>query len=58
MSPVTQAQMEAIAARDGGLDYPVQGRGLREGRYILPIWTDGDGDYYAIGRTGMRVKLS
>ncbi len=57
LSPMTNAQMAAIAARDGGLDYPVQGRGLRAGKFILPLWTDGDGGCYAIGRTGGVVEL-
>jgi len=57
LSLLTRAQMAAISARDGGLDYPLQGRGLRAGKFILPLWTDGDGGCYAIGRTGGVVEL-
>ena len=57
VTPFTDAQETSEARMDGGLCYPAQGRGLRTGQFVLPIWTDGDGGYFAIGRGGEILDL-
>ena len=52
----TQAQVATIEKLDGGLCYPVQGKAANC-RCLLPIWTDGDGGYFAISRDGSTFDL-
>jgi hypothetical protein len=57
ISDTTTRQDQTIDKLSDGLDYPVQGRGYRAGRHILPIWTDGDGFFYAVARDGKLLPI-
>ncbi len=57
ITPLTQAQERTEAILDNGLDFPVQSCVAFDGQFNLPVWTNGDGDYYAIERGGRCVEL-
>ncbi len=57
ITPLSANQAATEDRLECGLDYPVQGRGLRSGKFILPIWTDGDGVFFAIARNGETISL-
>lgn len=54
----TQAQAYTIDELYRGLDYPVQGRAYQIGKFLLPVWTDGDGYFYAINRDGKCIAIA
>ncbi len=54
----TKAQAHTIDALESGLWYAVQARAaVSTNGTLLPIFTDGDGDYCAIARNGETVSL-
>ncbi len=58
ITPLTQAQQQTEAILDGGLDFPVQSCIAFDGKHNLPVWTNGDGVYFAIARDGELIDCA